>query len=77
MNTRELLELLPGLLHILPSPERLMEVSVKSCRQQNSSMDRRRTEITENAADINIENPISQENIVVTLSHQGDGAYSH
>ena len=33
--------------------------------------DPRRTEITENTADINIEDLINQEDVVVTLSHQG------
>lgn len=33
--------------------------------------DKRRTDITENTADINIEDLISQEDVVVTLSHQG------
>ncbi len=33
--------------------------------------DERRTEITANSADINIEDLINQEDVVVTLSHQG------
>ncbi|AKH64687.1 MULTISPECIES: DNA topoisomerase (ATP-hydrolyzing) subunit A [Photorhabdus] len=69
---RELLTLIGELMFILESPERLMEVireellAVKA--QYNDS---RRTEITENTADINIEDLINQEDVVVTLSHQG------
>lgn len=33
--------------------------------------DERRTEITANSADINIEDLINREDVVVTLSHQG------
>lgn len=33
--------------------------------------DKRRTEITANSADINLEDLITQEDVVVTLSHQG------
>ncbi|HBH7051630.1 TPA: DNA topoisomerase (ATP-hydrolyzing) subunit A [Morganella morganii] len=69
---RELLELIAGLLHILQSPERLMEVireELVAVKEQFN--DKRRTDITENTADINIEDLISQEDVVVTLSHQG------
>ncbi|WP_142793477.1 hypothetical protein, partial [Klebsiella pneumoniae] len=68
----ELLELIAGLLHILQSPERLMEVireELVAVKEQFN--DKRRTDITENTADINIEDLISQEDVVVTLSHQG------
>lgn len=61
-----------ALLHILHSAERLMEVireELVLVRDQFG--DNRRTEITANTADINIEDLINQENVVVTLSHQG------
>lgn len=69
---RDLLKQIEELLFILRSPERLMEV----IREELEAMrdiynDARRTEITENTADINIEDLISQEDVVVTLSHQG------
>jgi DNA gyrase subunit A len=60
------------LLHILASSERLMEVireELESVRDQ--FQDARRTEITASSADINIEDLIAQEDVVVTLSHQG------
>nr|MBG3151289.1 DNA topoisomerase (ATP-hydrolyzing) subunit A [Proteus mirabilis] len=69
---RELLLQIAELLHILRSPERLMEVireELNVIKEQYN--DPRRTEITENTADINIEDLINEENVVVTLSHQG------
>ncbi|ACZ75965.1 DNA topoisomerase (ATP-hydrolyzing) subunit A [Dickeya zeae] len=69
---KELLTQIAELLFILRSPERLMEVireELEAIREQYN--DARRTEITHNSADINIEDLISQENVVVTLSHQG------
>ncbi|MFK9072280.1 DNA topoisomerase (ATP-hydrolyzing) subunit A [Proteus sp. WDL240414] len=69
---RELLLQIAELLHILRSPERLMEVireELNAIKEQYN--DPRRTEITENTADINIEDLINEENVVVTLSHQG------
>lgn len=69
---KELLTQIAALLFILESPERLMEVireELVAIRDQFD--DKRRTEITANSADINIEDLIEQENVVVTLSHQG------
>ncbi|PWC18130.1 DNA topoisomerase (ATP-hydrolyzing) subunit A [Brenneria corticis] len=69
---KELLAQIAELLYILASPERLMEVireELEAIKAQYS--DERRTEITHNTADINIEDLISQEDVVVTLSHQG------
>ncbi|WP_392558275.1 DNA topoisomerase (ATP-hydrolyzing) subunit A [Orbus mooreae] len=69
---KELLIQIAALLHILASPERLMEVireELESIKAQ--FQDARRTEITASSADINIEDLIAQEDVVVTLSHQG------
>ncbi|CDG18258.1 DNA topoisomerase (ATP-hydrolyzing) subunit A [Xenorhabdus doucetiae] len=69
---RELLKAIAELLFILESPERLMEVireELLVIKEQYN--DARRTELTENSADINIEDLINQEDVVVTLSHQG------
>lgn len=69
---RQLLGQIAELIRILESADRLMEVireELESVRDQFG--DARRTEITENSADINIEDLINQENVVVTLSHQG------
>ncbi|QLK87813.1 DNA topoisomerase (ATP-hydrolyzing) subunit A [Arsenophonus endosymbiont of Aphis craccivora] len=68
----ELLKLIGALLYILTSPERLMEVIREELEAvKDQYRDVRRTEITENSADINIEDLITQEDVVVTLSHQG------
>ncbi len=69
---KDLLLQIAELLRILTSPERLMEVireELEAIKAQYS--DERRTEITANSADINIEDLINQEDVVVTLSHQG------
>ncbi|WP_034944351.1 DNA topoisomerase (ATP-hydrolyzing) subunit A [Erwinia oleae] len=69
---KALLEQIAELLRILESSERLMEVireELELIRDQFG--DERRTEITANSADINIEDLINQEDVVVTLSHQG------
>lgn len=69
---KELLTQIAELLFILQNPGRLMEVireELQAIRDQYS--DPRRTEITANTADINIEDLINREDVVVTLSHQG------
>ena len=69
---KDLLLQIAELLRILTSPERLMEVireELEAIKAQYS--DERRTEITANSADLNIEDLINQEDVVVTLSHQG------
>ncbi|WP_272677095.1 DNA topoisomerase (ATP-hydrolyzing) subunit A [Providencia sp. PROV160] len=69
---RDLLVQIEALLFILRSPERLMEVIREELEIiRDTYNDPRRTEITENTADINIEDLINQEDVVVTLSHQG------
>ncbi|SET35514.1 DNA topoisomerase (ATP-hydrolyzing) subunit A [Thorsellia anophelis] len=69
---KELLVKIAELLHILNVPERLMEVireELEAIREQYK--DERRTEITDNTSDIDLEDLITQEDVVVTLSHQG------
>ncbi len=69
---KQLLDIIAELLHILASPERLMEVIREELEAVRSQFqDERRTEITASSADINIEDLIAQEDVVVTLSHQG------
>ncbi|EKE76678.1 DNA gyrase subunit A [Gallaecimonas xiamenensis] len=67
-----LLDLIKELLHILASPARLMEVireELVAVAEQFG--DERRTEISESSADISIEDLIAEEDVVVTLSHEG------
>lgn len=69
---RALLELIAELLYILASSERLMEVireELEAVREEFG--DERRTEITAASHDIDIEDLIEQEDVVVTLSHEG------
>ncbi|MBX4132916.1 DNA topoisomerase (ATP-hydrolyzing) subunit A [Frischella sp. Ac48] len=69
---KQLLTQIAELLHILANPQRLMEVIREELESVKAQFqDARRTEITASSADINIEDLIAQEDVVVTLSHQG------
>ena len=69
---KKLLEAIGELLCILRSPERLMEVIREELEQIREQFnDPRRTEITAASGDINLEDLIAQEDVVVTLSHEG------
>jgi DNA gyrase subunit A len=68
----ELLVVIEELLHILASEQRLMEVireELVEIRDQYG--DARRTEIISSHLDLNPEDLISEEEVVVTLSHEG------
>ncbi|MCM8855241.1 MAG: DNA gyrase subunit A [Candidatus Thiodiazotropha sp.] len=68
----ELLDKIAGLLDILGSPDRLMEVirgELLDIREQYG--DERRTEIIQNRLDLTLEDLITEEDVVVTLSHAG------
>ncbi|HHT9720612.1 TPA: DNA gyrase subunit A [Legionella pneumophila] len=68
----ELLNLIKELLDILASPERLMQVIRDELIEIKSQFgDERRTEITASQEDLTIEDLIIEEDVVVTLSHQG------
>ena len=69
---RDLLDKIDNLLRILSSPEQLMEVirtELLEIREQYG--DERRTEIISTHQDLSLEDLISQEDVVVTLSHAG------
>ncbi|MEC7691804.1 MAG: DNA topoisomerase (ATP-hydrolyzing) subunit A [Pseudomonadota bacterium] len=69
---KELLAIIAELLHILRSPERLMEVIRDELEKVRDEFgDERRTEITAASHDIDIEDLIEQEDVVVTLSREG------
>ncbi|MGK2960281.1 MAG: DNA topoisomerase (ATP-hydrolyzing) subunit A [Candidatus Malihini olakiniferum] len=69
---KELLLQIAELLNILTSPKRLMEIIREELEDIKARYsDERRTEITANSTDINIEDLINQEDVVITLSHQG------
>lgn len=68
----ELLAVIKDLLGILASPERLMDVirtELEDVKKQFG--DERRTEIMASQEDLTIEDLITEEDVVVTLSHQG------
>lgn len=68
----ELLKLIRELLEILASPERLMQVIRDELLEiKNQFGDERRSEITASQEDLTIEDLITEEDVVVTLSHQG------
>ncbi len=68
----ELLKLIKELLDILASPERLMQVIRQELLEVKEQFgDARRTEISASQEDLTIEDLITEENVVVTLSHQG------
>jgi DNA gyrase subunit A len=69
---KDLLEKIRGLIEILQDPDRLMRVikdELIEMREQYG--DKRRTEIQMSQSDLNIEDLISEEDVVVTLSHEG------
>ncbi len=69
---RELLNQIAALLRILNSPTRLMEVIREELEYVKSQFgDVRRTEIQAASIEINMEDLITPEDVVVTLSHEG------
>ncbi|WP_455205139.1 DNA gyrase subunit A [Kaarinaea lacus] len=69
---KELLNKIHELIEILENPDRLMQVireELESMREQYG--DERRTVIQASQTDLNIEDLISEEDVVVTLSHEG------
>ncbi|MGB5466673.1 MAG: DNA gyrase subunit A, partial [Sedimenticolaceae bacterium] len=68
----EILDKIASLLEILSSPDRLMQVikdELSDIRAQFG--DERRSEIVVNQMDLTLEDLITEEDVVVTLSHQG------
>ena len=69
---KSLIELIAELLEILNSSVRLMEVIREELIEVKEGFgDERRTEITNSSADLLIEDLIPEEDVVVTLSHEG------
>ena len=69
---KALLEVIAELLYILATPSRLMEVireELEAIRDEFG--DERRTEITNASHDLSMEDLITEEDVVVTLSHEG------
>ncbi len=69
---RDILHTVDALLEILANPERLMQVIRDELVEMHGQYgDRRRTEIVPDHLDLNLEDLISEEDVVVTLSHAG------
>ena len=69
---KELIDFINELLEILSNPDRLAEVIREELHAVRDEFgDERRTEITEDHSDLTVEDLISEENVVVTLSHSG------
>lgn len=69
---RELLERIADLLDILSNPERLMQVIRDELLELRETYnDERRTEINAIGEDLSLEDLIADEEVVVTLSHEG------
>jgi DNA gyrase subunit A len=69
---KALLDVIAELLHILGSPERLMEIICEELIAIRDEFgDERRTEITNASHDLSMEDLITEEDVVVTLSHEG------
>ncbi|WP_455209254.1 DNA gyrase subunit A [Kaarinaea lacus] len=69
---KELLETIRGLREILADPARLMQVIREELVDVKERFgDKRRTEINETHVDLSLEDLISEEDVVVTLSHEG------
>lgn len=68
----EIIDIINEYLYILNSAERLKEVLCEELEKVKADFaDERRTEITTASGDINLEDLIAQEDVVVTLSHEG------
>jgi DNA gyrase subunit A len=67
-----LLDIIAELMHILAEPARLMEIICEELIAIRDEFgDERRTEITNASHDLSLEDLISEEDVVVTLSHEG------
>ena len=67
-----LLDVIAELMHILAEPARLMEIICEELVAIRDEFgDERRTEITNASHDLSLEDLISEEDVVVTLSHEG------
>ncbi|AOE50198.1 DNA gyrase subunit A [Kangiella sediminilitoris] len=69
---KDLLGLIEELLHILMSKERLLEVICEELEEVKETFgDERRSEILDSKLDLTIADLITEEDVVVTLSHEG------
>jgi DNA gyrase subunit A len=69
---KEILVLIKELLDVLSNPDRLMQVICEELEEMKENYgDERRTEIIESQLDLTMEDLITEEDVVVTFSHDG------
>jgi len=68
----EILDVIKALIEILASPDRLLEVIREELQQIKDDFgDERRSEIIESQLDLSLEDLITEEDVLVTFSHEG------
>lgn len=69
---KEILDLIKGLIEILSSPDRLLEVIREELQQIKQDFgDERRSEVIDAQLDLSMEDLITEEDVLVTFSHEG------
>jgi len=69
---QQILDIIKELIEILSNPERLLEVIREELEEiRDNYADARRSEIMEDELDFNMEDLITEEDVVVTFSHEG------
>jgi len=69
---QQILDVIKELIEILSRPERLLEVIREELEEiRDNYADKRRSEIMEDELDFNMEDLITEEDVVVTFSHEG------
>jgi len=69
---KDILDIIKGLIEILASPDRLMEVIREELEEIKENFgDERRSEILESQLDLSMEDLITEEDVLVTFSHEG------
>jgi len=69
---QQILDIIKELIEILSKPERLLEVIREELEEIRDNFgDKRRSEILEDELDFNMEDLITEEDVVVTFSHEG------
>ncbi len=69
---QQILDIIKALIEILSNPERLLEVIREELEEINNNYaDKRRSEIMADELDFNMEDLITEEDVVVTFSHDG------
>jgi len=69
---KEILDLIKGLIEILSSPDRLLQVIREELQQIREDFgDERRSEVIDAQLDLSMEDLITEEDVLVTFSHEG------